>query len=121
MDEYLPRNLFMAHTAKLNPKTNAVVATFAKRLRAAHIPYEELIVFGSYAKGTAKPWSDIDLCIVSRAFGKDRHKERVKLMHIRNDDTIDIEPHPFHPKELADTYDSLAHEIRTYGISVIPS
>ncbi len=109
----------MAHTTKLNPKATAAVTIFAKRLRAARIPYDGLIVFGSYAKGTAKPWSDIDLCVVSRAFGKDRHGERVKLMHIRDDDTIDIEPHPFHPKELADMYDSLAHEIRTYGVPVM--
>ena len=108
----------MAHTIKLDSKTQAVVATFANNLRAARIPCEALIVFGSRAKGTAKPWSDIDLCVVSKVFGKNRHTERVRLMHVRNDDTIDIEPHPYHPKDLRDKYDPLAAEIRKYGISL---
>ena len=73
-------------------------------------------IFGSYSKGTAKPWSDIDLCVVSKQFGQNRHTERVWLMKLRDMQTLDIEPHPYHPKDLADKWDPLAQEIRKYGI-----
>lgn len=91
---------------------------YEARLRTAGIPIEKLIVFGSYAKGSAKTWSDVDVCVVSKTFGVDRHTERVRLMHLQSDDTMDIEPHPYSPSDLSDQWDSLAHEIRTYGIAV---
>ena len=30
-----------------------------------HVPHHEVWAFGSRAKGTAKPYSDLDLCIIS--------------------------------------------------------
>lgn len=102
----------------LAPEKLAEVERFAKRLREAGIPYESLIVFGSYAKKDAKPWSDIDVCVVSKIFGQDRHTERMLLMHLTDDTTIDIEAHPYHPRDLADAWDPLASEIRRFGIRV---
>lgn len=74
-----------------------------------------MILFGSYAKGIAKPWSDIDLCVVSDDFGVDDYEETVRLKKLTA--TVDpmIEPHPYHPKDLDNPYDPLAHEIRTTG------
>lgn len=76
---------------------------------------DRLIVFGSYAKGTPKPWSDLDVCVVSRAFGKNGYDEMVFLKQLTN--TVDsmIEPHPYHPKDLNDPFDPLAWEIRRTG------
>ena len=108
----------MAQIVRLNPSIVAQVKRYEARLRMAGIPLEKLIVFGSYAKGSAKPWSDVDVCVVSKAFGADRHAERVALMHLQDDETMDIEPHPYSPTDLSDQWDSLAHEIRTYGIAV---
>lgn len=107
--------------------TNAVLSTrvvdtvhlYADALHDRGIPFSRLIVFGSQAKGTAKKWSDIDVCVVSNQFGKDRHSERVGLMLVRDDRLLDIEPHPFSPEDLADKYDPLASEIRKYGIQVV--
>lgn len=109
----------MVHTANLDTHAFSEVKRFGAQLRDAGISFERLIIFGSYAKGTAKPWSDIDVCVVSRTFGDDRQGERVRLMNVQNDETIDIEPHPYHPVGLADKWDPLAHEIRTYGIPVV--
>lgn len=106
----------MANKSILKKKIIAQVRHFAARLREAGIPVEKLIIFGSHAKGTAKSGSDIDLCVVSQKFGKDRPKERLQLMRIQDDRTMDIEPHPYDPKELLDKWDPLAHEIRRYGI-----
>lgn len=102
----------------LAPEKIAEVERFAKRLREAGIPYESLIIFGSFAKGDAKPWSDVDVCVVSKIFGQDRHTERVRLMQLTDNTTIDIEPHPYHPRDLADAWDPLAAEIRRFGVKI---
>jgi len=54
--------------------------------------------------------------VVSKDFGHDRYTERLKLMHLTNDETINIEPHPYHPNDLKDKWDSLAVEIMKYGV-----
>lgn len=109
----------MAFDHVLGHRTIDTVRQYGLVLRQEGIPYVRLIVFGSQAKGTASSWSDIDVCVVSDTFGRDRHTERVKLMHARRSDRLlDIEPHPFHPKDLKDKYDPLAAEIRRYGIQV---
>lgn len=79
------------------------------------IPVKQMILFGSYAKGTAKPWSDLDICVVSPAFGKNSYDERVKLAKLTLGVDTMIEPHPYHPRDLANPYDPLAAEIRRNG------
>ena len=100
---------------------NPTIVNLVKRYKTAvseKIPVQQLIVFGSQVKGTAKPWSDIDVCVVSPQFGHDYHAERVSLMNIRNTEFVDIEPHPYHPNDLKDKWDGLAAEIRRTGIPV---
>ena len=109
----------MAIDHVLNSRILDTVRQYGLMLRHEGIPFARLIVFGSQAKGSARSWSDIDVCVVSDRFGKNRHTERVKLMRARrNDVLLDIEPHPYHPNDLNDKYDPLAAEIRTYGIQV---
>jgi len=103
---------------KLEPKIQREIIEYKKLLSKANVPFEKMIVFGSQVKGTAKPYSDIDLCVVSSNFGKDQHSELVMLMRLTNNDTMDIEPHPFHPVDLADKWNPLASEINRYGILV---
>lgn len=109
----------MAQGSVLNNHTIQTVRLYADALRRRGVVFSSLIVFGSQAKGTAKKWSDIDVCVVSSEFGNDRHTERVSLMLLRDDRLLDIEPHPFSPEDLADKYDPLASEIRKYGIRVV--
>lgn len=111
----------MAQTTRVTPEILKKIRRFAKVLRDSGIAYKSLIVFGSSIKGTAKPWSDVDLCVVSTQFGSDRFTDRVRLMKLTDDDTIDIEPHPFSPEELADPWDPLAMEIRRHGVDVVSS
>jgi len=103
---------------KLTPKIQAEIKAYKRLLRKANISFETMIVFGSQVKGTAKPYSDIDLCVVSNNFGKDHHSELVMLMRLTDDKTINIELHPFHPADLADKWNPLASEINKYGIPV---
>lgn len=85
---------------------------------AKTIPVDRMIVFGSYAKGNNKPWSDIDVAVVSRRLGRDPHTERVMLSRFVESIDSRIEPHPFSPEDFADPWDPLAAEIRRYGIEV---
>lgn len=95
-----------------------IAKKFVKKVTDSGIPISEAIVFGSYAKETAKKWSDIDLCLVSPTFRSDRHSERVRLMKLRDKETGLIEPHPFDPESFKDRYNFFAEEIRKTGIRI---
>ncbi|MFH1176793.1 MAG: nucleotidyltransferase domain-containing protein [Acidobacteriota bacterium] len=95
-----------------------LVRRFARRVEASGIPVESAFLFGSHARGSAGKWSDIDACIVSPVFGKDRHDERVLLLNLRLEVSDLIEPHPMSPQEIAEPLDPLANEIRRQGIRV---
>jgi predicted nucleotidyltransferase len=96
-----------------------LIRKYRQVLMANGIPIEKIILFGSYAKGTAKPWSDLDVCVVSPIFGKDGHDEMVRLMKLTSSVDDMIEPHPYNPKDLADPWDPLAHEIMMHGKVII--
>ena len=83
----------------MNKQVILAVKKYEQLLKKAHVQFDSLIVFGSQAKG------------------HDRYTERVALMKLSTDDTIDIEPHPYHPDDLANPWDSLAVEIRKYGVN----
>lgn len=105
-------------TVPLDLVVKTQVSAYQKALHRAKIPVSRLIVFGSRAKGTAHWYSDIDLAVVSPSFGKDRHRELVKLLGLRTDATLDIEPHPMHPDDLNDRWSTLSNEVKKYGIPV---
>ena len=105
----------MAEKSILKNKPQALIKRFKEDLIKKGIPVDQMILFGSYAKGQPKPWSDLDVCVVSKSFGKDSYDEMVRLMIIASDIEPRLEPHPYHPNDLKDKYDPLAHEIRTHG------
>lgn len=102
----------------INPKVLKAINNYAEILKAANISVDKLILFGSHAKGTANPSSDIDLCIVSPQFGKNRFEERVRLMKMTIGIKESIEPHPYNASGLKEKWDPLAEEIRKYGLVV---
>jgi len=108
----------MANSTKIDAKVLTTTRKFLNAVTSSGIKVDKAIIFGSQATGRAHKWSDIDLCIVSPQFGHDSHQELMTLLHLTNKETVDIEPHPYHPKDLADKYDPLANEIRKYGIVV---
>ncbi|WP_034621511.1 nucleotidyltransferase domain-containing protein [Desulfovermiculus halophilus] len=81
-----------------------------KRISGAYI-------YGSYAKGTANKWSDIDLAVISPDFSEDLFQERIALMKLalRVDDRI--EPSPFRPEDFT-MNNPLVNEIHLSGIEV---
>jgi predicted nucleotidyltransferase len=108
----------MAKKTNLNKKQLKEIRHYEKKLISAGIPVDKIILFGSSAKGTTGKWSDLDLCVVSKIFGHNRFYERLKLIKLLDNESINIEPHPFDTNSLNDKWDPLAYEIRKYGISL---
>lgn len=74
-------------------------------------------LYGSYAKGTAGKWSDIDVAIISPDFSPDLFEERVFLMKLALKLDDRIEPSPFRPENF-ELDNPLVHEISTSGIEI---
>lgn len=87
----------MAYTADQLKETIRKYVDLIKR----EIPVDSVILFGSYAWGKPKSYSDIDLAVVSTRF---KDKDEIKNMQFlfKRACEIDpaIEPHPFHPQAL---------------------
>lgn len=77
---------------------------------------ESALLFGSYAKGTNHPDSDIDIAIVFRNVD-DIIDLQIQLMQLRSDDDLLIEPHPFKISDFQMSNPVVA-EIMKYGIII---
>lgn len=98
-----------------------ITRSYEELLRSAGIPVQEIWLFGSRARGTAKPWSDVDLGIVSPAFGKNRTEELGQLLVLasRLHSPYPLEPIPFTPEDLNDRWSALAQQVRREGIRIV--
>ena len=100
----------------LNPKLKKYIEDYKKNLSKHKIVWERIILFGSYAKGKQHDWSDIDLAIISKQFGKDIIGKRMLLSRLKLDIPITektyIESHPLSPKDLDNPYLTLSQEIK---------
>ena len=96
-----------------------IIKRYAEALKTNGIYFYKIILFGSYASGTPRRDSDIDIAVVSGDFGKDRFKERVLLSKIAYYVDARIEPHPVSLKDFKeDTWQALLHEIKSKGIEI---
>lgn len=75
----------------------------------------EIYIYGSYAKGTADKWSDIDIAVVMEKFiaGLDNYDFDILLTRLRRNMSIDIEPHSFLQKDFNETYPPALEILRT--------
>jgi predicted nucleotidyltransferase len=110
--------------AKRKPSLDEVinhVQTYLEALQKEKLPIERVFLFGSHAKGNARRWSDIDVCVISPRF-RDRCHAIEYLWKRRSDFDLEhgIEPVGFHPKDFIDE-DPLAWEIKTTGIEIWPN
>ena len=103
---------------KLNSSIEQTVRSYRQVLGEAGLPIDKILVFGSQAKGTARQWSDVDVAVVSSEFGRDYHNDLLRLLELRENISLAIEPHPMTPEELQDPWSSFASEVRKYGIPV---
>lgn len=92
-----------------------IISDYKKFLKKEGIVFSKVYLFGSYAKDKPREWSDIDLAVVSRKFGKDIFEEQLMLDRIADKVSYSIEAHPFHPKDLKNKWSSLAVEVNKHG------
>lgn len=77
---------------------------------------EKAYLFGSYANNSFHKDSDIDLAVVINS-KSDILEIQIKLMSLRNDEQLIIEPHPFFSEKFNENIPSYK-EIMRYGIEL---
>ncbi|MEW6226581.1 MAG: nucleotidyltransferase domain-containing protein [Bacillota bacterium] len=63
------------------------------------IPVDCVYLYGSYARGHPKPYSDVDVAVVSPAFGRDIVAEAVMLMEVFEGEGLIVEPRAYSREE----------------------
>ncbi len=94
------------------------VRQYIKTLRDHKIAVWRLYLFGSHAKGTAQPDSDIDLAVFLDLDEIDGFDEDVRLMQLTRDVDLRIEPHSFSKKDFQNP-DPLVYEIISTGERIL--
>jgi len=94
------------------------VTAFKKLLLADNLPVLKLYVFGSYAKGSAREDSDIDVAVVSSKFKSQWSALDYLYKKLPYGIGSTIEPVGFSPKDFKNKYSSLVNEIKSYGVEV---
>jgi uncharacterized protein len=103
--------------AKVDTVVFNIVRSYLDKLTRLGIHISKAYIFGSYAKGRADKWSDIDVAIVSPQITGDRFEERIKFMELAVSIDSRIEPLPFSSHNFVDD-DPLVREIKNEGIPV---
>lgn len=96
----------------------SIIHKYIYLLKQEGIKVSKVILFGSYAKGTARLDSDIDLAIISSQFGQDNLKEMMFLRKLALKIDSHIQPLAFSPQDLKDRYSTLTQEILKYGMPI---
>ena len=78
---------------------------------------DAVILFGSYAKGTNTNDSDIDIAVVSSDI-IDKIDDMVRLMKLRRNIDLRIEPHPIKTAEFKENETPFIDEIIRTGIEL---
>ena len=78
---------------------------------------DAIILFGSYANGTNTDDSDIDIAVVSSDI-IDRFDDMARLMRLRRDIDLRIEPHPIKTEEFRKKETPFIDEIIRTGIEL---
>ena len=80
---------------------NSIVNKFIS-LVSDEFPLRRVYLFGSYAKGDAKDYSDVDLAIVSDNFEGSRFFDKKKLNKYILKTSVDLEVHPFRTEDFTE-------------------
>lgn len=100
------------------PKTvEKKIKEYINILRQDKLPISRVVLFGSYAKGKQRRWSDIDLCVVSPKFKNPFLAMQYLWLKRPSDTGLTIEPIGFTPQDFRDNT-SLTWEIKKTGIEI---
>jgi predicted nucleotidyltransferase len=103
---------------KAKKLVHELVKKYIIELGKKGIHIDEAYLFGSYARGTATQWSDIDVALLTRKFIGDSFDFKFLLMKIAREIDLDIEPHPYLVKDFRKD-NPIAAEVMKTGIRVV--
>ncbi len=95
-----------------------ITKKYLTEVRRLGISVDKAYLFGSYAKGKVWEGSDLDVCLVSDDFGKNYHGDKMKLNKAALKVNPRIEPVAYSPADFDNKYDSLADEVKRFGILI---
>lgn len=96
-----------------------IIKKYANELRKKNFSVSSMYLFGSYAKGKAHKWSDIDVAVVSNNLKNSLGRDYKKMLYTTLDVDTRLEPHGFTMKEFMDNSNPMSYEIRKTGIRVV--
>lgn len=91
-----------------------IIIKYLDFLRKNNISFEQVYLYGSYAKGNPQEDSDIDLAIIAKEWLPDIFDAQFELMKLGRKIDTRIEPHPFRKSDL-DKTNPYIREIITTG------
>ncbi|MGH7449845.1 MAG: nucleotidyltransferase domain-containing protein [bacterium] len=98
----------------------AIIRNFLKNIRSA-VPIERAYLFGSYATGRNRDYSDIDLAIVTSAVNtKNSLAINQDIFHRAMLYNVDLEPICFSPEEFEQEYLPIVRDIKREGVEITP-
>ena|SRR3989304_9510855 len=103
---------------KIPNKIKEIIDRYISQLRENNISIENAYLFGSYANGKNRKWSDIDIAIVSNSFEGNRIKDKDKIRRITLSVSSSLEILPFNPSDFS-LENPLAKEIIETGIRLV--
>ena len=87
-------------------------------LRKNHVPIKQAVLFGSYAQGKYKEWSDIDIALVSDIFEGNRFEDSGKIRRINLSISSDLAVLPYRPEDFTPD-DPFVKEIMETGVRIL--
>jgi predicted nucleotidyltransferase len=103
---------------KTKKLVHELVKKYIVELGKKDIQIDKAYLFGSYARGTATQWSDIDVALLTRKFIGDSFDFKFLLMKIAREIDLHIEPHPYLVKDFRKD-NPIAAEVMKTGIRVV--
>lgn len=96
----------------------ALAGRFKALLLQRGYPVRRVVLYGSVAKGTARPDSDIDIAVVTDPFQESHVRESGDILLASKDIDLRIETVTLHPEDFDRPYFALAREIEETGVEV---
>lgn len=106
----------MSEAQKLK-KIKKILRRYKYILKKANFPVKKIILYGSYAKGDFKDYSDIDVCVISDKFSRNKDYYETYLWKKVLEVDRRIEPVGYHPSDFI-PLDPLVNEIKRYGVEI---
>lgn len=95
------------------------VKNYAYKLIEEKYPFSSIYVFGSYAKGKPRKFSDIDIAVISDKLKRNWNKNEALLWRYARKVDTRIEPIGFTREEFKKGSSPIIYEIKKTGVRIV--